>query len=226
LLSLQPLTSSNHSPATSADDNRNQIIQGHKDTPLNELGIQQARLTGQFLSQSQIQFDQIWSSDLQRAHKTAQVISEQLKDPPSIQTDQRLRERFLGDLEGKPREARNKRVTSQSAEPPHSVLSRLLSFWNDNVIKSPTNDRILIVSHGGALRSLIESGLVQSLNYQTSKDHSPNVSFANCSITTVEITHDSKSIKSIANVDHLKGKIKASNLNADDMNADDINPQP
>ncbi|KAA1102942.1 hypothetical protein PGT21_000720 [Puccinia graminis f. sp. tritici] len=200
------------------DDNRNQIIQGHKDTPLNELGIQQARLTGQFLHQSLIGFDQIWSSDLQRAQKTAQVISEQIKDPPSLKTDPRLRERFLGDLEGKPREPRNSRVNSQSAEPPHSVLSRLLDFWNDQIINSPNTDRVLIVSHGGALRSLIESGLINRLGYQTPTDYSGDCSFANCSITTVEITSQSKSIKSIASVDHLQGKIQASNLNADDLN--------
>ncbi|WAQ87109.1 hypothetical protein PtA15_8A10 [Puccinia triticina] len=207
------------------DDNRNQIIQGHKDTPLNMLGVQQARLTGEFLHQSQTEFDQVWSSDLQRAQKTAQVISQQIDNPPSLRTDQRLRERFLGDLEGKPREPKNMRVNSQSAEPPHAVLSRLLDFWNEQIIKSPTSDRILIVSHGGALRSLIESGLINRLNYKTPEQYSKESSFANCSITTVEITPQSQSILSIASVEHLQGKIQASNLNADDLNVTDDNAQ-
>ncbi|KNE92336.1 hypothetical protein PSTG_14294 [Puccinia striiformis f. sp. tritici PST-78] len=202
------------------DDNRNQIIQGHKDTPLNGLGIQQAIQTGKFLHQSQIRFDQIWSSDLQRAQKTASLISEQIDQPPSIQIDQRLRERFLGDLEGKPREHRDKRVNSKSAEPAHSVLSRLLEFWNQVIINSPSHHHILILSHGGALRSLIESGLIHSLKYHTPSDYINDPTFANCSITTVEIdSSDHNKIIQIANVDHLTHN----NLNPDMINPDEMN---
>ncbi|KAI9603344.1 hypothetical protein H4Q26_002665 [Puccinia striiformis f. sp. tritici PST-130] len=146
---------------------------------INGLGIQQAIQTGKFLHQSQIRFDQIWSSDLQRAHKTASLISEQIDQPPSIQIDQRLRER-------------GQRVNSKSAEPAHSVLSRLLEFWNQVIINSPSHHHILILSHGGALRSLIES------------DYINDPTFANCSITTVEIdSSDHNKIIQIANVDHL-----------------------
>lgn len=200
------------------DDNKNQIIQGHKDSPLNELGIQQARLTGQYLHQSQIRFDQIWSSDLQRAQKTARVIAEQIEDPPEIKTDRRLRERFLGELEGKPRQKKGPRLDPKSAEPHPAVLARLLDFWNSQIVNSRPDDRILIVSHGGAMRSLVESGLIDKLEYE-----SPNedpISFANCSITSVEITTRSKKVLSIATVDHLTGKIQASNANADDLSND------
>lgn len=47
------------------DANRNGIIQGHLDTPLNEPGTEQARLVGKALSA--IQFNEAYSSDLSRA---------------------------------------------------------------------------------------------------------------------------------------------------------------
>jgi broad specificity phosphatase PhoE len=121
-------------------------------------------------------------------------------------------------LEGRPREAREKRTHSQSIEPTLSVLLRLLEFWTNQIVPSPNQHHILIVSHGGALRSLVESGLIENLEFQPPHDLPKNYSFANCSITTVQINEQSKLLTSIANVDHLVGKIDASNLNADEIN--------
>ncbi|EGG00269.1 uncharacterized protein MELLADRAFT_93754 [Melampsora larici-populina 98AG31] len=169
-----------------ANDNLNQIIQGQKDTPLNDHGISQAKLTGTYLKQTSITFDEIWSSDLQRAHKTATVIAESQPKPINVQTDVRLRERFLGDLQGKRRDAN---ADQSTAEPPTKVLQRLLEFWNEltsRLESTPSRNprRILIVSHGAALRTLIQSGL--KLSYKFDSSIPERIMFGNCSITDVE----------------------------------------
>jgi len=47
-------------------------IQGHKDSPLTELGIKQAKWLAEELRE--IKFDSIYSSSLMRAHRTAEII--------------------------------------------------------------------------------------------------------------------------------------------------------
>ncbi|KAH9818624.1 histidine phosphatase superfamily [Melampsora americana] len=167
------------------NDNLNQIIQGQIDTPLNDYGISQSKLTGTYLNQTSIFFDEIWSSDLQRAQKTATVIAESQPKPINVQTDIRLRERFLGDLQGK---KRTSNADQSTAEPISNVLKRLLEFWNELTFRLETKptrsdpQRILIVSHGAALRTLIESGLKASYKF----DSSQSIIFGNCSITEIE----------------------------------------
>ncbi|MBW0545550.1 hypothetical protein O181_085265 [Austropuccinia psidii MF-1] len=243
------------------DDNKNQIIQGQRDSELNESGIQQAKLTGQFFKKKQIQshhngihnnekgfsFDEIWSSDLKRAHKTAEIVAKELNQPPNlIKTDKRLRERYLGDLEGKPR---GSVVDRSNAEPAHKVLDRLLDFWktelaiqninqnDDSNDCKPSKDRqlnydtriprrILVVSHGAALRSLIYSGLVGTLQYQISQDQL-SIPIGNCSITLIHVTlsHHANQIVSVAHSSHLSALNvnKQLNTNADD---DEIKTNP
>lgn len=47
------------------DANRNKVIQGQLDTPLNEIGLEQARLVAHALQA--VRFDAAFSSDLSRA---------------------------------------------------------------------------------------------------------------------------------------------------------------
>lgn len=53
-------------------ENRDGIMQGHLDTPLNAAGLEQAQLTAAALEH--VQFAAAHSSDLQRAVKTAETI--------------------------------------------------------------------------------------------------------------------------------------------------------
>ena len=50
-------------------------IQGHADIPLNVTGKAQAKKVAQFLKKKQASLAALYSSDLQRAHQTAQEIS-------------------------------------------------------------------------------------------------------------------------------------------------------
>lgn len=55
------------------DYNKQRIIQGILDIPLNETGLQQAYALAELLSNSGIQL--IYSSKLQRAHRTAEIVA-------------------------------------------------------------------------------------------------------------------------------------------------------
>ena len=52
--------------------NRDKIIQGHQDTPLNERGFEQARLVGEALKR--IEFHDAFSSDLCRAVSVSDAV--------------------------------------------------------------------------------------------------------------------------------------------------------
>jgi probable phosphoglycerate mutase len=70
--------------------------QGHQDSPLTDRGKQQARALANGLAGRGIEI--IYTSDLGRAFKTAEIIGEKLE--LAVQADPRLRERHLGSLQG------------------------------------------------------------------------------------------------------------------------------
>ena len=71
-------------------------IQGDTDIPLNELGIQMAMQTAKALEDKGIVFDKVYSSPLDRAKKTAEILAKST----SIVTDERLKEMCFGQMEG------------------------------------------------------------------------------------------------------------------------------
>ncbi|MDB5477633.1 MAG: phosphoglycerate mutase protein [Alphaproteobacteria bacterium] len=82
------------------EDNARGILNGHRDTKLTEIGISQANELAQHLKEKQITFDKIYSSPLQRAYMTAQIIADKLEvDLPEI--NPALIERNFGIMTGK-----------------------------------------------------------------------------------------------------------------------------
>ena len=77
-------------------DNAAGILQGHRDTLLDELGRTQARWAAERLKDTQI--DAIYASDLKRAFETARIIGETAGVDPI--PSKGLREWHLGELEG------------------------------------------------------------------------------------------------------------------------------
>ena len=78
------------------DWNVKQRSQGWNDIPLNEKGVVQARLASEKLQN--IEIETIYSSDLKRAKKTADIISASLDLP--VHYTKRLREMNFGKAEG------------------------------------------------------------------------------------------------------------------------------
>ncbi|MCL2480449.1 MAG: histidine phosphatase family protein [Spirochaetaceae bacterium] len=73
-------------------------MQGVKDSPLTEKGIDHARKLGKTLKNLSMEINKIYSSDLGRAFDTAKLIGESLE--LDIYKDERLRERNMGIFEG------------------------------------------------------------------------------------------------------------------------------
>ena len=81
------------------DDNLEPLrAQGFRDTPLNEVGLEQARALAQRVA-SEFEVRSLWSSDLARAAVTAQIVGDRIGLTPRLEP--RLREGNRGDWEGR-----------------------------------------------------------------------------------------------------------------------------
>lgn len=137
-------------------------LQGHLDSPLTKSGKKAARLLGEKFKN--INFDMIFSSDLLRAQRTAEIIV--LEKKLAVQTTELLRERNYGEYDGKPAksiETVNKMVSklnaakrysykhSEKLESDKEVVDRIIPFLREVSIANP-GKTILIVSHGTSIR--------------------------------------------------------------------------
>lgn len=76
--------------------NNAHALQGRSDQPLNEAGVAQARAAGEWLAAHGIRFSHVFSSPLQRAVQTAQIVAPGAR----IVIDERLIEMDYGPYEG------------------------------------------------------------------------------------------------------------------------------
>jgi broad specificity phosphatase PhoE len=81
-------------------DNANGILNGHRDEPLTELGLEQARTLAKEIVAARLTFDAVYSSPLKRAYVTAETITNALDiAKPIVMSD--LIERDFGVMTGK-----------------------------------------------------------------------------------------------------------------------------
>ncbi|MBI4226385.1 histidine phosphatase family protein [Candidatus Roizmanbacteria bacterium] len=151
------------------EGNVKRILQGHSDFPLTEEGIKQAQKTAQILKQ--VKFDQAFSSDLLRARRTAEIIA--LEHKIIVKTSKLLRERSFGRLEGKSYEEYVNELVEiilqyealsekekfsfkfrEDIESDEEIIRRFITFLRE-VAVAYAGKTILIVSHGGMMRSLL-----------------------------------------------------------------------
>jgi 2,3-bisphosphoglycerate-dependent phosphoglycerate mutase len=75
---------------------------GWADPPLTDLGIEEAKKAGRILQQHGYVFDRVFTSRLQRATATAEIVLREMNIPSVlIEEDWRLNERHYGDLQGR-----------------------------------------------------------------------------------------------------------------------------
>ena len=148
--------------------NVKKIIQGQSDSPLTKKGIEEVKNVAKKLKG--IKFDYVFSSDLLRAKRTAEIIA--LEHKLEIQTNKLLRERRFGNLEGKSNselkwEKRFDNLTNEQKytykhspdiESDEEIVTRFLTFIREVAIGYPRKT-ILVVTHGGIIRtSLVKFG--------------------------------------------------------------------
>ncbi|ANY68887.1 phosphoglycerate kinase [Paenibacillus sp. BIHB 4019] len=135
-------------------------IQGQTDIPLNERGVAQAVALANRLSEDQKLWDAVISSDLQRARETARIVADKL-GIPLLAPDERLRERFYGDIEGTTEQERIARWGEQwrqaevGQESDETVRGRGRSFVEEWRRGNPEG-RLLVVTHGSFLAQLLD----------------------------------------------------------------------
>lgn len=158
---------------------------GGTEKELNETGVSQAYNTKKELEN--VKYDLVICSPMKRAKQTAEIINEG-RDIPII-TDERIRERKLGDYEGRDvtEEMENNiwdyklNYNIPNGENLHDFEKRINEFFYD--IKEKYHDKtILIVAHGG-IAKVIKShlyGMPESQNLA-------EISMNNCEIIETEI---------------------------------------
>ena len=140
------------------DWNVQRRLQGHQDVPLNSLGLQQAEKVALRLAKERL--DAIYSSDLQRARRTAERIA--YYQQKTVMLHRGLRERSYGPFEGKRwdeipgyREGlRSRRLRIEGAESWEQMQRRAVDTLTEIVTRHP-GMRIAVVSHGGTINAIL-----------------------------------------------------------------------
>ena len=132
--------------ATSVD-NESQIASGQLDTPLSELGKQQATQLGK--RHRQRNFDAIFCSDLERSYRTAEIA---FADKSLIIRDTRLREADYGDFAGQPRrkleslKLHHIRQPFPNGESWEQAVARIRHFLED-LLSHHFDKTVMIIGH-------------------------------------------------------------------------------
>ncbi len=132
--------------------------QGQADPPLTKLGEQQAASAAQQLLHIGESFDKIVSSDLRRAHHTAEIIA-QVVGQKSVTIHSEFRERAAGIWQGLTRSeieaswpnAIEEQRWPEGYEADDSIISRVMPGL---VGLAQNNKRVLLVGHAGLIRAL------------------------------------------------------------------------
>ncbi len=145
--------------------NRSGRWQGSFDVGLSELGRSQAEEASSSFSGRQ--FDAIYASDLRRAWETAEIIKTKTNVKEIIK-DSRLRERALGEIEGKTTDEVShllsmdinimdiigKNLSVRGMETLESQFQRVGQFIED--LKKSTFENVIVVSHGVTIGVMLE----------------------------------------------------------------------
>lgn len=157
-------------------------LQGWADSPLTDNGIQIAKQTGQWLSDTS--FQSVYSSDMKRAMDTANfIISANKSFTGDLKKSAHFREAFFGGFEGLDNQTTWKSIATpygatnqtemleqvtpgtvrdrmHAADPLH-LAETGTEFWQridqgltNLLVQEPDHARILIVAHGTLIRSL------------------------------------------------------------------------
>ncbi len=136
------------------------VWHGSTDTPLTELGLEQAARVAAHLGERHRDAAALYSSDLQRAHDTARAIGGALD--LEVRLDDELREYHLGSWEGigyrelyeKHRLWHHMRADPEFAphggETPREVVERITRAL-ERIARAHPRERVIVVTHGGAL---------------------------------------------------------------------------
>jgi broad specificity phosphatase PhoE len=178
------------------------VFQGALPFNLTEKGKEQARKVALRLKEESL--DAIFSSDNPRARQTADEIAKSRPSTP-IHYSEDIRERDFGTMSGKPKPEYYK-LRDSSGLPEHlykpdgaetlqDVQDRMVRFYN-KLLKEYRGKNVLVVSHGGCIRTLLAYLLEKGIPEQTVVQ--------NASVTVVEVDEKSHRVSLVGCIKHLE----------------------
>lgn len=135
-------------------------LQGVTDIPLNETGIEQARIAGEVLAKSAEEgqvWDLILSSPLSRARDTAVMVGEAV-GIPGVSIEELLLERSFGEAEGLSHEEWKTKYNDTNHVPGGETVEQLEAralILLQRLLDHHEGKRVLTVSHGALIRTLL-----------------------------------------------------------------------
>lgn len=137
-------------------------LQGRRDNPLNETGVEQARAVGERFSLAGLRFAQVFTSPLGRAVHTAEIVA---PDVPQV-VDERLIEMDYGPFEGMSLDEPAPEVLAffkdfahahapEGMEPLQEIIARMGAFLED-VRDVAARQDILVSTHAIAMKGGLE----------------------------------------------------------------------
>ena len=145
------------------DKNKEKLLQGRSNLPMNEAGIRQAEAAAQYFRENSISFDRVYSSPLTRAIQTAEIAS----PGTDIREDDRLLEMDYGPYEGTSLRSPAPEIIEffrdfvHNPAPPGmeslaSFKARLGVFLEELAETCGASETILLTTHAIALKGALE----------------------------------------------------------------------
>ncbi len=177
--------------------NKNYIVQGRMDNPLNAVGMEQALGTGQYFLSNKVEFDMVISSPLKRAFTTAELVNKGMMMRRPIVLDKGLIERNFGDYDGKEINDDYYYLINRGLVPnmeTNEVLEKRVCDSLTDICKKYPNRKLLIVTHSHVIKALLTK-LVDGFTWKSQ--------LVNCSINHIVINDNNIEILEY-NVNPLK----------------------
>ncbi|HEX2972645.1 MAG TPA: histidine phosphatase family protein [Tepidisphaeraceae bacterium] len=168
------------------DANTKGVIQGHRPTPLNEVGREQARRLANRLARYSPAIDILISSDLPRAAQTAEPIAKSCKK--LIVFEEAWRERYFGEFEGTTAGEREiwraaaGEIDPPGAEPAADFAARVRGALERIPSDYPYANVVAVVTHGGPCRAILHMLIDGRLRMPEGISKPELAMIANCSI--------------------------------------------
>jgi 2,3-bisphosphoglycerate-dependent phosphoglycerate mutase len=185
-------------------------LQGHTDVDLNQRGVAQAMQMAKAIKAIDLQFDVLYTSDLQRAAKTAGAIESVFNTKAIV--NESLRERHLGTLQGlRTDEAPQRepelwsshinRDIDQDLRGGESItnFAQRINTALEQIRQQHIGQTILLVSHGGALDMMYRLASNQALGAERA------VPVPNASLNWISHDGNAWKVDRWADTTHLDG---------------------
>ena len=154
-----------------SDWNNKNLFTGWENPGLTKKGVEEAHKTGNLLKEENKNYSYLFTSILDRAINTADIILEELGiDQINIIRDQALNERNYGELTGLNKDSARKKwgedqvhiwrrsfdVPPPGGESLKDTAERVIPYFRDKILPLLIEDNnILISAHGNSLRALV-----------------------------------------------------------------------